>query len=108
MGSAVAVDDTSFETEIAQHKGVAVVDFWATWCGPCRMIAPSLEELAVELAGKVKIAKVDVDESPDVASRLGISSIPCLILFKNGEEVDRLVGAQSKANLKKWMESHSA
>lgn len=108
MGAAtVAVTDASFDTEVAQHKGVTVVDFWATWCGPCRMIAPALDELATELAGKVKIAKVDVDEAPETASNFGIRSIPCLVLFKDGQEADRVVGAQSKAQLKAWMEQHA-
>jgi thioredoxin 1 len=103
----VAVTDTSFETEVEKYQGLALVDFWATWCGPCRMIAPALDELATELAGKVKIAKVDVDDAPDVAARFGIRSIPCLVLFKNGQEVDRVVGAQNKAQLKGWIESHA-
>ena len=108
MGAAsVSVNDASFEAEVEKSVGVTVVDFWATWCGPCRMIAPALDEIATELAGRVKIVKVDVDEAPDTAGKYGIRSIPCLVLYKNGQEADRIVGAQGKAQLKKWMEGHA-
>ena len=107
MGAAtVPATDNTFETEVEKQKGVTVVDFWATWCGPCRMIGPSLDELATELADKVKIVKVDVDEAPEVAARFGIRSIPCLVIFKDGQEADRIVGGQSKAQLKSWIEGN--
>jgi len=100
----VAVTDNTFAAEVEKHKGVVVVDFWATWCGPCRMIAPALDELASEMTGKIKVAKVDVDESSETAARFGIRSIPCLVLFKDGQEADRVVGAKGKAELKSWIE----
>ena len=105
MGAAtVSVNDSSFDTEVEKHKGVTLVDFWATWCGPCLMLAPTLDQLATEMTGKLKVVKIDVDESPDVAARFGITSIPCLILFKDGQEAGRVVGAQSKTQLKTWIE----
>lgn len=82
-----------------------IVDFWATWCGPCKLIAPILGELSVELAGKVKFANVDVDKAEPLARKFNIDSIPCLILFKDGKEVDRKIGALKKDALKAWLES---
>ncbi|MGD0090540.1 MAG: thioredoxin [Planctomycetota bacterium] len=99
----VPVTDSSFAAEVEKHPGVALVDFWAEWCGPCRMIGPVLEELAGEFEGQVKFTKVNVDEASDTAARFGIQSIPCLVLFKDGQEADRIVGAQSKQTLKKWV-----
>jgi thioredoxin 1 len=102
------VNDNNFETEIENHKGVALVDFWATWCGPCRRIGPLIDELATEYQGKVKVAKIDVDDSPNTAMRFGIRSIPCLMLFKDGKTVDQYVGAPSKDFLTKWLNDNAA
>ncbi|MFH0938459.1 MAG: thioredoxin [Planctomycetota bacterium] len=101
----MTVTDSNFETEVEQYQGTVMVDFGSVGCGPCRMIAPLIEELAAEMADRIKIVKMDVDDSPEVAVRMGITSIPCLILFKNGKEVDRVVGARSKDRFKTWIES---
>ena len=93
MSNAVAVTDADFEQEIEKHDGLAVVDFWATWCGPCRMIAPILDQLAVEYQGKAKVAKLDVDSNPNVAMKYSIRSIPTILFFKNGQVVDQIIGA---------------
>ncbi len=103
----MAVTDNSFESEVEKNKGLTVVDFSATWCGPCKMLAPTLNELASELAGKVKIVTMDIDDSPEVAARFGVRSIPCLVLFRDGKEISRTVGAQGKAQLKNWIDSSS-
>ncbi len=94
------VNDEQFKAEILNSSEPVLVDFWAAWCGPCRMVAPVLEELAGEYDGRVKILKVNVDENQDTASRYGIMSIPTLILFKNGEPVQTIVGFRSKEDLK--------
>ena len=104
----IEVSDASFATEIEQHEGVAVVDLWATWCGPCRMIAPILEELAGEYAGKVKVTKLDVDSNPQTAMKFGVRSIPTLLFFKNGKVVDTVVGAQPKPALAQRFATHSS
>lgn len=101
----VNVSDQSFNSEV-ESTGTVLVDFWAPWCGPCKMIAPILEELSSDLGDSVKIAKVNVDENPESASRFGVMSIPTLILFKNGQPVDKVVGLNSKDALKNMIAKH--
>jgi thioredoxin 1 len=108
MSSVLAITDSTWEAEIEKPQGFAMVDFWAEWCGPCRMIAPTVDELANEYSGKLKVGKVDVDGNSDIAGRFGIRSIPCLILFKDGKEKARVVGAQNKAQLKAWLDKNMA
>ena len=97
------VSDANFENEVLKATGPVVVDFWAEWCGPCRMIAPALEEIAGSLGDKVKIVKLNVDENPATASKYGIMSIPTLMIFKNGELAARQVGAAPKQKLEQWI-----
>jgi thioredoxin 1 len=97
------VSDTNFETEVLKSKEPVVVDFWAEWCGPCKMIAPALEEIAGSLGDKVKIVKLNVDENPATAQKYGIMSIPTLMLFKNGELASRQVGAAPRQKLEQWI-----
>lgn len=99
------VTDASFESDVINADEPVVVDFWAEWCQPCKMIAPSLEELAVEMDGKVKIAKVNVDENQQTAMKYGVRSIPTLIMFKNGEPASTQVGAVPKGKLADWIKS---
>lgn len=102
----VAVQDSTFKNEVLDSATPVLVDFWATWCAPCRAIAPSLEELATQYKGQVKIAKVDVDESQQVAQQFGIRSIPTLLMFKGGKVVEQLVGAVPKAKLEDTLKKH--
>jgi thioredoxin 1 len=95
----VTVLDATFKSEVIDSQTPVLVDFWATWCAPCKAIAPALEELATQYKGQVKIVKVDVDENQQFAQQYGVRSIPNLLLFKNGKVVDQLVGAQPKAKL---------
>ena len=99
------VTDASFQTDVLESDTPVLVDFWAEWCGPCKMIAPALEEISDELAGQVTIAKMDIMENPDVPGQIGVQSIPYLVLSKNGEKVNELLGARPKSQLKGWLES---
>jgi thioredoxin 1 len=99
MGNTLEVTDDTFDSEIVNSQTPAMVDFWATWCGPCKMIGPVVEELAVEYKGKVKIAKMDVDNNRKTPAKFGIRNIPTLIFFKGGTVVNTVVGAQSKTSL---------
>ena len=104
----VAVTDTTFDGEVSNAKGLVLVDFWATWCGPCRMIAPTLEALAKDYAGKVKITKLDVDANQLTAMKYNVRSIPTLAFFKDGKHVDTLIGAYPRPSLEAKIKQHLA
>ena len=98
------ITDASFQQDVLQSPNPVLVDYWAEWCAPCKMIAPALEELASDMTGKLTVAKINIDENPDTPSKYGVRGIPTLMLFKNGEIADMKVGAMSKNQLQRWIE----
>ena len=101
------VTDDSFDAEVLQSKTPVLVDFWAEWCGPCRALAPKLEEIATELKGKIKILKINVDENPTMPAKYGVRGIPTMILFKGGEEIEQIVGNLPKNNILEVLQKHT-
>ena len=106
MSNAVTVTDADFETEVEKNDKLTGVDFWATWCGPCRMIAPILDQLAVEYDGKVKVTKLDVDANIKTATKFNVRSIPMLLFFKDGKVVDQIVGAAPRSTIESKLQQH--
>ena len=103
-----AVNDSNFEAEVLKASEPVVVDFWAEWCGPCKQLSPVIDELANELGGKVKIVKVNIDESPNAPTKYGVRGIPTLMIFKGGQVVDTRVGGAPKGQLQQWIESKAS
>jgi len=106
MSQLLEVGEASFEREVLQSSQPVLVDFWAPWCGPCRMLAPTVEQIAEEFAGRLKVVKVNTDDNPGVAGKYQIMSIPTLMLFKDGKPVDQMIGVQPKAALVSRIEQH--
>jgi thioredoxin 1 len=104
-GDALKVEDATWDTEVMKASELVMVDFWAVWCGPCQMVAPIVEELGKEYAGKVKVRKLNTDENPEVAGRYQVMSIPTILFFKNGQVVEKLVGARPKRQFKEMIDS---
>ncbi|MBB2175664.1 thioredoxin TrxA [Gluconacetobacter johannae] len=101
----VAVSDATFESDVLKAEGPVLVDFWAEWCGPCKMIAPALDEIGAEFKGKLTVAKVNIDDNPTTPNKYAVRGIPTLILFKNGQPAATKVGAMPKSQLKDWVKS---
>lgn len=102
--SSVVVTDENFESEVLNADAPVVVDFWAEWCGPCKQLAPLVDELADEMSGKVKVVKINIDESPEAPTKYGVRGIPTLMVFKGGQVVDTRVGGMPKSQLTEWVE----
>jgi thioredoxin 2 len=105
-GGPVDVTENTFATEVEESSAPVLLDMWADWCGPCHMLAPTIDQLSSELAGRVKVAKLNIDENPGIADRFGVRSIPTLLVLKGGKEVDRLVGVQPKQEIMRRLERH--
>lgn len=103
----IKIEDNSYKTEVLDHKGYVLIDFYADWCGPCKQIAPILDELSAEMKDKIKICKMNIDESPETPSSLGIRSIPTLIIFENGKAVATKMGSMQKSVLKDWIDEET-
>lgn len=108
MAKPMEVTDATFQAEVEQHEGLTVVDFWATWCGPCRMVAPILDQLAQDYDGKVRITKLDVDANIQTATRYNVRSIPTMLFFKGGKVVDQIVGAVPRSAIEGKLQQHAA
>lgn len=104
--SSIAVTDKDFKTEVLEADGPVLVDFWAEWCGPCKVLSPVIDQLAGEMQGKVKVVKVNIDQAPDAPTKYGVRGIPTLMIFKNGQVVDTRVGGMPKTQLTEWVEGN--
>ena len=106
MSNAVSVNDSTFDAEVLKSSSPVLVDFWAPWCGPCRAVAPTVDAIATEFSGRLKVVKINTDESGEVAMKYGVTSIPTLMVFKNGDAVDRMLGNRPKAELAGMVSRH--